>query len=317
MTDKLLWTVKYKPHNLNEIVSCDRHISVLKNLLKSGNIPHLIFYGNSGVGKTSTIQCCINEIYGTNIKSMVLELNASDERGIEVIREKISTFASTITLFNSSVKLIILEEADLMTADAQNALKKIIETYISNCKFCILCNNINKIIPEVQSRCIKFRFSQIKHQHAFSYIKNICECENINISDKALNIIIKNGNGDLRKMVNMLQTVYNISYKRSNNINDTHIYKVLNIITEKDIKKLIIIFKENNYMSIFKLLEEYIYKYNYSIIDIVNIMYEHLHEFNNINLEDALISLADLEVQTEVGIPINIVIGTLISIILR
>ena len=317
MTDKSLWTTKYKPTHLNEIVSCDTHIKVLKNLLGRGNIPHLIFYGNSGVGKTSTIQCCINEIYGKNIKSMVLELNASDERGIEVIREKIATFASTITLFSSSVKLIILEEADLMTADAQNALKKIIEIYVANCKFCILCNNINKIIPEIQSRCIKFRFSQIKYNNALEYIKNICVCENITISDKALDIIIRNGNGDLRKMVNMLQTVYNISYKKSNNINESHIYKILNIITIKDIKVLLTNFKEKNFMKTFKLLEEYIHKYNYSIIDIINIIYEHINEFDNLNIENTLIALAELEVQTEVGVPVNIVIGTLISIIIH
>ena len=124
MDTTYIWTDKYKPNSLDDIVSHKLNIKILELLIKKGNLPHTIFYGKSGIGKTSTIYACAKKIYNTKINSRILELNASDERGIEVIRSKIKTFASTTNLFNTGIKLVILDEADLMTGDAQIALKK-------------------------------------------------------------------------------------------------------------------------------------------------------------------------------------------------
>lgn len=316
METNYIWTDKYKPNNLDDIVSHELNIKILELLIKKGNLPHTIFYGRSGIGKTSTIYACAEKIYNDKMKTYVLELNASDERGIEVIRSKIKAFASTVNLFDMGIKLVILDEADLMTSDAQIALKKIIELYIHNCRFCIICNNINKIIPEIQSRCMKIRFEPIKKKAALKRLIYICNQENIKISENALNIIIDNSNADLRKMINMLQSV---SIINTTNINKTNIYKFLNIMNnsqEETFKKFI---KENSYIKIYEILKNYIIIYNYSIVDIIKLIYKFIQQIDNLNetqtqvLIDNVIDLADLEYNISCGTDNTIVIGYIVS----
>lgn len=318
MEKNYIWTDKYKPKTLDDIVSHKLNIKILELLIKKGNLPHTIFYGKSGIGKTSTIYACAKKIYNTKINSRILELNASDERGIEVIRSKIKTFASTTNLFNTGIKLVILDEADLMTSDAQIALKKIIELYIKNCRFCIICNNINKLIPEIQSRCMKIRFEPIKNEHALDKLTYICKQESIKITDTALNVIIENSNNDLRKMINMLQSV---SIINKSNITKVNVYKFLNIMNssqEEVFKKFI---KNNTYIQIYELLSSYITTYNYSIVDIINLIYKFIQQIDSIDsqnselLLDNIINLADLEYRISCGIDNNIVTGYIVSIL--
>ena len=161
MTDYLPWIEKYRPTNLENIISNEHNLTILKNMLKGRSLPHLLFHGTSGTGKTSTIMALSKELYENNISLMVMKLDASDDRGINSVRDEIKGFAEKKNMFQKGVKLIILDEADSMTFDAQFALRRIIEKYSESTRFCLICNYDNKIIPAIRSRCANFRFNPI------------------------------------------------------------------------------------------------------------------------------------------------------------
>ena len=155
--DHLPWVEKYRPTNLDEVYGQTEIVTILHKFISENKLPHLLFYGPPGTGKTSTIVALAREIYGKNYSNMVLELNASDDRGIDVVRNQIKEFASTRQIFSKGFKLIILDEADAMTNAAQNALRRIIEKYTKNTRFCILANYSHKLTPALLSRCTRFR----------------------------------------------------------------------------------------------------------------------------------------------------------------
>ena len=169
--DTLPWMEKYRPNNINEIISHHQNITTIKKLLLGDALPHLLFYGSPGTGKTSTILALAKEIYGDNIRLMVMKLDASDDRGINSVREDIKGFAEKSNMFQKGVKLIILDEADSMTFDAQFALRRIIEKYSTSVRFCLICNYENKIIPAIKSRCANFRFNPISKPDLIKIIK--------------------------------------------------------------------------------------------------------------------------------------------------
>ena len=171
MNDDLPWVEKYRPENFDTIISHNHIINVLTNLINNNHLPHIIFYGPPGTGKTTTILAAARKLYGSKYKSMILELNGSDDRGISVVREQIKDFSSTTSKISnifqshnsiSDVKLIILDEADSMTFDAQFALRRVIELYTETTRFCLICNYLTKIIPALISRCMLFRFAPLK-----------------------------------------------------------------------------------------------------------------------------------------------------------
>ena len=161
----LPWVEKYRPKKIEEIISHDQNIETIKKMLKGNSLPHLLFHGTPGTGKTSLILAIANELYGTSKNLMIMKLDASDDRGINSVRDEIKGFAEKINMFCQGVKLIILDEADSMTFDAQFALRRIIEKYSKTTRFCLICNYENKIIPAIRQRCAKFRFSPINTIH--------------------------------------------------------------------------------------------------------------------------------------------------------
>ena len=193
---------KYRPSKLNDIKNQEDIKNIFINMVQNRNIPHMIFYGGAGTGKTSTAIAICKQLYKENYTDNVLELNASDERGIRVVREKIKTFSQKAA--DNDFKIIILDEADAMTSDSQFALRRIIEKFSGNTRFILICNYINKIIPPLLSRCAVFRFKTMSSDNIGDILKNIMIKENITIEDKNMDKLIKE---DLRKSINNLQKI--------------------------------------------------------------------------------------------------------------
>ena len=202
-----IWIEKYRPHEFDEIIGQDKNINMLNKMISNGSLPHLLFHGKSGTGKTSTIMSIAKKIYGNKKTFMVMKLDASDDRGINTVREEIKGFADKMTPFNNGVKLIILDEADSMTYDAQFALRRIIEKYSDNTRFCLICNYENKIIPPIKARCVNIRFYPIKKNIIINKLLKICSLEKIDYTNDCIESIALISNGDLRKAINMLQSV--------------------------------------------------------------------------------------------------------------
>ena len=203
------WVEKYRPTTLSQVSSQKNVINSLKNVIYKKNIPHLIFFGPSGCGKTSTILALAKDIFKEEFDTRTIELNASDERGISVIRQKIKLYAKlSVNSKNKSIpkwKLIILDEADSMTSESQCALRRIMEEYSYITRFCIICNYHNKIIDPIVSRCSLFRFKPIEKDIISNKLIQISKLENVNIDENDINKIIQISRGDLRKAINFLQ----------------------------------------------------------------------------------------------------------------
>ena len=206
---------KYRPSRLEDLKNQDDIKNILKDMVKNRNIPHMIFYGGAGTGKTSTAIAICKQLYKSTYNDNVLELNASDERGIRVVREKIKTFAQKSA--DDDFKIIILDEADAMTTDSQFALRRIIEKYSINTRFVLICNYINKIISPLLSRCSVFRFKTMEYSNITNILNDIMEKENITINKKLSSRLIKD---DLRKSINNLQKLIFLNRK---NIKDNKI----------------------------------------------------------------------------------------------
>jgi replication factor C small subunit len=206
----LMWIEKYRPRTLDEVVNQKDTVEGLRALLKApSTVPHLLFAGPPGTGKSSVALCIARQLMGDNFRRLVLELNASDERGIGVVRERIKGFSQIIQTTASGVQfgLVILDESDEMTKDAQTALRRIMETASRTCRFILICNYQSGIIEPIQSRCSVFRFRQLEETDATSYLDRICKSEKIGADPKVLRRILELSEGDLRRAVNYLQVV--------------------------------------------------------------------------------------------------------------
>jgi replication factor C subunit 2/4 len=222
MNNNHSWVEKYRPSKLEEVSSQNIIINALKNVLITKKIPHLLFYGPSGSGKTSTILALAKELFNQDISmNRVIELNASDERGINIIRDKIKKYSKQLMNTHNNLppwKFIILDEADTMTTDSQFALRRIMEQYSKITRFCIICNYHTKIIDPIISRCAIFHFKPISEESILDKLQFICIKENINYNSELLKKIIELSRGDLRKAINFLQKCYNI-YNNTLNMN--------------------------------------------------------------------------------------------------
>lgn len=276
----LPWIEKYRPQILDDIISQEHIIDTLKKCIQHNYLPHMIFYGPPGTGKTSTIMACTKELYGKYHQYMVMELNASDDRGIEVVRDKIKKFVNKQSLFygksiferKNVFKIVILDEIDAMTDDAQAILRKIIEEFSSGTRFCLICNYIQKILPALQSRCSKFRFAPLLPNLLDNKINDICNAESLVITNLGVKTIIKHSKGDMRKVLNILQSC-------------SMIYDLLN---EENINNCLGYPQKNTMNIIYKYLLnesfEYAYKKIYKIksnlglglSDIINEIHDHL-----------------------------------------
>ena len=257
-----IWIEKYRPTEFKDILGQNTIINCLKKMIKNKSLPHMLFHGNSGTGKTTTILTIINKLYGsTNNSFFVMKLNASNNRGINTIRKEVKGFAEKKVVFNQKIKIIILDEVDSMTYDAQFALRRIIEKYSDTTRFFLICNYINKIIPAIRSRCLNFRFNPINTKNIFSKLKSISISEKLKISDKHLNLISLLVEGDIRKAINILQTL------STTKINEKNIYNLLGYPDKKTISIFInnIFNTKNDLCKVIKKNNYYNYsQYNFS-----------------------------------------------------
>jgi replication factor C subunit 2/4 len=290
------WVEKYRPLNLDEITAQTEVIQSLKKVLQTKNLPHLIFFGPSGCGKTSTILALSKELFGEKLyNDRVIELNASDERGINVIRDKIKKYAKKAINPNENAppwKIIILDEADNMTSDSQFALRRIMEEYSKLTRFCIICNYHNKIIDPINSRCALFRFKPIKENEIFNKLKDISEKENLIISDDFLNQIIKYSRGDLRKAINFLQKCKN---QYGNILKQDMLNEISGIIPIDKFNELIDAIISKNSKIIDKVIMDLV-NGGYSLVNQINFFDNYIKNSDNASNIKSLLSLKLTEI---------------------
>jgi len=291
------WVEKYRPDSLDQISTQYSIIESLRNGIKTKNIPHLVFYGGPGCGKTSTILALSKELFGQkNYSKRIIELNASDERGINVVRDKIKMYAKLAVKQDDNIppwKIIILDEADTMTSDSQFALRRIIEEYSKVTRFCFICNYHNKIIDPIISRCSLFCFKPILDIDIYNKLKLISEKENFNYSDILLNKIIKIARGDLRKAINLLQKCYNLNNEKDT---DEILEEVSGIIPEIQFNNLIKNINDKNFVNINKIIEN-ITLNGYSLVNQIILFHDYIInvDLSNEQKSKIIIKLTDID----------------------
>jgi replication factor C small subunit len=230
-----IWTEKYRPRKLKEVAGQEAIIKNLQSYVRERNLPHLIFSGPAGVGKTAAAVSMARELYGDTWSENFTELNASDERGIEVVRTNIKNFARTMPIGNASFKIIFLDEADALTDAAQSALRRTMERYSGTCRFILSCNYSSKIIEPIQSRCSVYRFKSLSYDAIAARIQYIVDKEGLKVSEDVIRAINYVSMGDMRRAVNTLQSAAVLSSE----LKPEMIYEITATARPEEIKELI------------------------------------------------------------------------------
>lgn len=277
----LPWIEKYRPHNLKDVIGQKLIVERLMSFVEKGNFPSMIFAGSAGIGKTTCAIAMANDLYGEELTSAFKELNASDTRGIDVIRGEVKEFAKTRSMGNVPVKIIFLDEADSLTGDAQHALRRTMEKYSRETRFILSANYASKIIDPIQSRCVVFRFKPLDEQNMKDYIARIVKGEGLEIDDKAIEALIYVGDGDGRKLTNILQS----SAMQNPKVTADSVYEVASKARPKEIIKMLNSAVAGEFEPARDELDNLMLKQGMSAEDILTQCYR---EVQNLNIEEKL-----------------------------
>lgn len=284
------WVNKYRPKKLTHIMGQDDIIKVLTNSLETGDLPHMLLYGRPGTGKTSSILAYAYQLFGPRLfEERVLELNASDDRGINIVRNNIYPFAKKMVgngdprYPSPPFKLIILDEADAMTNEAQAALRIIMENYSHITRFCFICNYLNQIIDPIQSRCTKFRFKPINQENLIIKLKSITDNENINVTDDVINKIASIVQGDVRKGIMTLQNLKYV-YDKTGKLTVDDVYDITGFVPYDMVTNIFnkCIDKNTTVVEIYNDVND-MYKKGYTVYSILDTLTKLIIECNKLN----------------------------------
>jgi len=284
-----MWAEKYRPKFLSQMVNQKDIVERLASFVKSRNVPHCIFAGPPGTGKTTAALSLAHDLYGDTYREHLMELNASDERGINVVRETVKTFARVRTLGEIPFKILILDEADNMTGDAQQALRRTMERYTETCRFILIANYSGKIIEPIQSRCAPFRFTYLPREEQNKHLQHIAQNENVNLLNDGLDAIYDVCGGDLRKAINSLQAAASLGKP----VSSETVYSVVGRANPADVHAMIKIAMGGNFVEARKRLREMIMKYGVAGSDIIKQIHIELFRLDDIP-ENWKVKLAEI-----------------------
>lgn len=262
---ELPWTEKYRPRKLDEVVGQKETVSRLKTYARERNMPNLLFAGPAGVGKTACALALAREIFGDETRQNLLELNASDERGIDVIRGKIKDFAAILPYGKAKFKIIFLDESDALTRDAQNALRRTMETYAGTARFVLSCNYSNKIIEPIQSRCALFRFKPLGDDEVIGRLRHVATGENVKVTDDGLKALMYASEGDMRRAINILQ----MAAASKETIDENVVYTTSARARPAEVRELINEALKGDFEAARKNLDRLLYEYGMSGEDVI------------------------------------------------
>ncbi|MDI9644855.1 MAG: replication factor C small subunit [Candidatus Verstraetearchaeota archaeon] len=274
-----MWTEKYRPRTLDAIVNQSDIVERLKRFVKERSMPHCLFAGTPGTGKTTAAMCLASDLFGKDYRKNYLELNASDERGIDVIRTTVKDFARTVGMADAPFKILVLDEADNLTADAQQALRRTMEMYTGTCRFILCCNYFSRIIEPIQSRCAFFRFVPLKPEDVKARIGYICKLEGVEITQKGVDALVYVGNGDLRKVINTLQA----AAATSEVIDENVIFRIAGKVSPKEIKEVLSEALSGDFRTARERVVGLMVEYGLSGLDVVRQVHR---EVLNLNIEE-------------------------------
>lgn len=279
MIDSSIWTERFRPKTFKEIIGQEKIVARIESFVKNKNIPHLLLSGPAGVGKSSCALVIAKELFGENWRQNFLELNASDTRGIDTIRNEVKNFCRTKSMGLASFKLIFLDEADALTREAQQSLRRIMEQYAHNTRFILSVNYSSKIIDPIQSRCATFHFKPLDKEAVKELIHIIEKKEKLNIDEKSIEAIHDISDGDLRRVVNILQSCASIS----KNISEFLIYEIVSAAQPKEIKQVLELATKKEFQKSRDLLLDIMLKHGLSGLDVIKQIQK---EIWNLNIED-------------------------------